>query len=327
MSVAAGAMVGLALDQCLGEPPTRWHPVAWFGEAMTIAERYTWADRRSNGVAHVALGAGAAVAAGLLLERVLGRTAATTVAVAIAVAGKMLDAEAARIAALIPDSSPDAQLPDGGVADANGEGLNPARIALRSLVGRTADDLSAADIARAVIESVAENTVDAVTAPLLWGVLLGTPGVLAHRAVNTLDAMVGHRNERYEKFGWASARLDDLANWPSARLTAALVLLPRRHGVATLCEASRQGRHHPSPNGGLVEAAFAHRLGVTLGGVNRYGDRTEDRGRLGHGPAPTAPDIGRAIRLRREVTVSTAGTLAVLAIVAAKLRRPRRPGR
>jgi adenosylcobinamide-phosphate synthase len=203
--------------------------------------------------------------------------------------------------------------------------LDGARLGLRSLVGRRPDDLDEGEISRAVIESVAENTVDAVTASAMWAVIGGAPAVFAHRAINTLDAMVGHHDDRYEHFGWASARLDDAAAWIPARLTTALVLAPmalRRGGSALVRTVRRQAAAHPSPNGGLIEAAYAHRLGITLGGANRYGDRIEDRGILGTGPAPGPADIARAVALRRRIGTSIA-TAGVAVGLIARIRRAR----
>ena len=164
------------------------------------------------------------------------------------------------------------------------------------------------------MESVAENTSDAVVGPLFWGAIAGVPGLLAYRAVNTLDAMVGHRSERYLHFGWAAARLDDLANLGPSRLTAALAVAlapvvdgrPRRRWRAW----RRDGHKHPSPNAGPVEAAFAGALGRTLGGRLSYAGRVEDRPLLGDGPAPSVGDIPRAARLSAAVSLA-AGAFAV----------------
>src|SRR3954452_4670412 len=150
-----------------------------------------------------------------------------------------------------------------------GGDLEAARAALPVLAGRDPRGLGQEELARATVESVAENTSDAAVAPLFWGAVAGVPGLLTYRAVNTLDAMVGHRSERYERFGWAAARLDDLANWVPARITAGLTALlapvvegsPRR--ALEVCW--RDGGKHPSPNAGPVEAAFAGALGRTLG--------------------------------------------------------------
>jgi adenosylcobinamide-phosphate synthase len=183
--------------------------------------------------------------------------------------------------------------------------LRAARQRLTHLVGRDTDQLGEAEISRAVIESVAENTSDAVVAPLLAGAVAGIPGLAAYRAANTLDAMVGHRSERYMKFGWASARLDDLLNWVPARVTATLgALLAPAVGGRTSEAFSvwrRDAAGHPSPNAGPVEAAFAGALGIQLGGLNRYGGVTEDRHTLGDGREPNKEDIEVAAHLARLV--------------------------
>ncbi len=167
------------------------------------------------------------------------------------------------------------------------------------------------------MESVAENTCDAVVAPLLWGAAAGVGGLLGYRAVNTLDAMVGHHTMRYERFGWAAARLDDVANLVPARLTAALAvaLAPavggsRRRALRTV---RRDGAAHPSPNAGRCEAAFAGALGVSLGGTNVYQGLAERRGTLGDGPPPGPADIDRAIRLSRLITAAAAVLAAAVA--------------
>ncbi|MDQ2729534.1 MAG: cobalamin biosynthesis protein, partial [Actinomycetota bacterium] len=191
-------------------------------------------------------------------------------------------------------------------------------------VGWDPTGLDEKELCRAVVESVAENTVDAVIAPALWGALAGASGALAYRAVNTLDARVGHHNDRYERFGWASARLDDGANLIPARVTAGLVILVRPHRAAAILSAVRyQAGAHPSPNAGVAEAAFAAALGVRLGGLNRYGDRVEIRPPLGSGPPAGTNDIDRAVRLSRHVSLAAAGGLALLGWSLG--RRGRRP--
>jgi adenosylcobinamide-phosphate synthase len=156
-----------------------------------------------------------------------------------------------------------------------------------------------------------------VVGALVWGGIAGVPGLLGFRAVNTLDAMVGHRSAKYRRYGWASARLDDVAGWPGARLTAVLATVaggdPRGAVHAWLTDA----RKHPSPNAGPVEASFAGALGVRLGGTLSYGGRVEHRPVLnGGGRAVAVPDIDRAVRLSRRVGwlalgVSVAGRLLV----------------
>ena len=199
--------------------------------------------------------------------------------------------------------------------------LAAARAQLPALVGREPSQLDEPEIARAVVESVAENTVDAVVAPALWAATAGAPGVFAYRAVNTLDAMVGHRSARYEHFGWASARLDDMAGLIPARVTAGLVVAVRPGAASRVARAVREDAPaHPSPNAGIAEAAFAAALGLRLGGTNRYGDRVERRPALGKGHTPRPGDIRAAVRLSRDVT----GALVALLVAPSVLRWLRR---
>jgi adenosylcobinamide-phosphate synthase len=165
---------------------------------------------------------------------------------------------------------------------------------------------------------VAENTVDAVVAPALWAAVAGAPGALVHRTVNTMDAMVGHRDERYSRYGWASARLDDAAAWVPARLTAALVLGCRpRAARRVVGVVRRDAPGHPSPNSGVAEAAFAAALGLRLGGESSYGGQVEVRATLGDGRPAGRDDIGRAVRLSRDVSVALACLLAVAGLAPA----------
>jgi adenosylcobinamide-phosphate synthase len=158
-----------------------------------------------------------------------------------------------------------------------------------------------------VVESVAENTVDAIIAPALWAALGGPVGTLVYRALNTLDAMVGHPSPRYYRFGWASARADDVAGWLPARLTVALVAVVRPWAARSVITAVvQQAPAHPSPNAGVAEAAFAGALGVRLGGINVYGARREERAPLGRRAPPRPGDIARAVRLSRDVTAAAA---------------------
>src|SRR5690606_29589191 len=178
-------------------------------------------------------------------------------------------------------------------------------------------------LTRATIESVAENTSDAVVAPLVWGGLAGPTGMAAHRAVNTLDAMVGHRTPRHRRSGWAPARPDDLANLVPARLTAALVVVAAallgEDPAGALRTWWRDGAAHPSPNAGRVEAATAGALRLTLGGTtNVYGHgHVDDRPPLGDGPPPQPADLARARRLATLVGTMAAGVAVGLRLAAA----------
>ena len=275
----AAAALGLLLDRALGEPPAPLHPVGWFGRAMTLAERADYRDSRAAGALHAGLGVLLGAGAGACL-----RSAALTTW--LAAAGRCLGESALTVAGALDRGD-----------------LEAARAALPALVGRDPTGLDENEIARAVVESVAENTVDALVAPAFWAAVCGAPGALGYRAVNTLDAMVGHRSTRYLAYGWASARLDDVANYVPARLTAALVAGVRPGRAAAVWRAVRsQAPAHPSPNAGVAEAAFAAALGVRLGGRNRYGDRVEYRPWLGQGRPAARADIRPAVRLSDDVS-------------------------
>ena len=299
-SAPVGIAGGLGIDALLGDP-RRGHPVAAFGSVAARTERVVHRDSRAVGTAYaLVLSGGAALVAGLVGRRVRNpyvRTALTAAATWSAVGGTTLRREALTMHALLAEGD-----------------LDGARERLPHLCGRDPAGLQQRDLARATVESVAENTSDAVVGPLLWGAIAGVPGLVGYRAVNTLDAMVGHRSPRYEQFGWASARLDDVVNLVPARLTAALavVLAPLVDGRATAARRvwARDGHKHPSPNAGPVEAAFAGALGRTLGGRLSYGGRVEERPLMGNGPSPTIEDIPRAVRLSTAVGL-TAGVLAV----------------
>lgn len=288
---AAGLLLGWLGDQVLGDP-RRGHPVAAFGALAQGLERSTYADTRTAGVLHIGLLVGGATGLGMLIERATPTRASRTLALAAAtwavLGARSLCTEGSAVAWHIRAGD-----------------LAAARGRVRSLVGRDPEHLDADDLARAVVESVAENTSDAVVAPLWWGAIAGIPGLLGYRAINTLDAMIGHHTPRLENFGWAAAKLDDAANWIPARLTALLtaVAAPLVAGSpATALDTARAcARVHPSPNAGWAEAAFAGALGVGLGGVNHYFGRTEDRGRLGTGRTPRLADVHRATTLSTAV--------------------------
>ena len=274
-----------------------------FGTVAGKLEAAMWRDDRGAGAAYAALLVAAPATLGVLSRRLpvpwlMAATAAGTWAV---LGSRSLTAEA------------------DAVADHLRQGdLPAARQQLTHLVGRRTDFLDEAEIARATVESIAENTSDAVVAPLFWGAIAGLPGLLAYRAVNTLDAMVGHHSPRHENFGWAAARADDVANFLPARLTAALtaVVAPAATGNwrEALAVARADGHRHPSPNAGMPEAAFAGALGIRLGGRNDYGSHVEQRPVLGDaGRAPDVDDIARAARLSRAITAAAAVTCAAVA--------------
>lgn len=312
MSRSAGIAAGFAADLAFGDP-RRGHPVAVFGGAAAALERVTYADTRAAGIAHTGVLLGLLTLLGVSAQRMSGRrgrfaTASVTgVATFVALGGTSLARVGAEMSALL----------DAG-------DLDGARWLLPSLCGRDPSVLDAAGLTRATVESIAENTSDAQVAPLWWASVAGVPGVLVYRGANTLDAMIGHRSPRYENFGWAAARLDDVLNYLPARVTGFLVALcaPVVGGspAAAVRAWRRDAARHPSPNAGVVEAAFAGALGVRLGGPTQYAHELEIRPTLGDGHTPQVADLGRAVRLSRAVQLAAA-MLAVLLSAACRSGR------
>ncbi|MGB9279491.1 MAG: cobalamin biosynthesis protein [Pseudonocardiaceae bacterium] len=301
---AVGLLLGVAADAAFGDPHHH-HPVAAFGRLAARAERACYAEHRLAGLVYTGALVGSAAALGALVERAgHGRAtvqvAGTALATWMVLGGASLAEEGAAMARAL----------DAG-------DLDTARARLPHLCGRDPANLDLVGMARASVESIAENTSDAVVAPLVWGAVAGVPGLLAYRAVNTLDAMVGYRSLRYRRFGWAAARLDDLANLLPSRAAAVLTTL-----CAPLVGGSaggawqvwrRDAAAHPSPNAGQVEAAFAGALEIRLGGRTVYPHGTEQRPVLGHGRTPDAGDLTRGIELSRVIGLAAAALCATLA--------------
>jgi adenosylcobinamide-phosphate synthase len=314
-----GLAIGVLADAVFADPQ-RGHPVAGFGRAAAALQARLYADDVRRGAVFTATAVGVPVVAGVLVQRAardrpLLLTAVTAVATWAVLGGTSLAREGAAMAAELERDEPDA-----------------ARYRLRNLCARRPDGLSPQELARATVESLAENSSDAVVAPLVWGALAGVPGLVGYRAANTLDAMVGYRSARYLRFGWASARLDDVANLLPARFTAALTVLaaPAVGGdrAAAWRVLRQDGARHPSPNAGHPEAAAAGALGLRLGGTNTYDGDLERRPELGEGRPPEITDVRRAVRLGRVVgglaaaaCVVASAAVAALAALATRGRR------
>jgi adenosylcobinamide-phosphate synthase len=308
---AIGLLVGLAADGIVGDP-RRGHPVAVFGRVAKLAERLCYRDHKMAGAVYTAALSGTVVAAGMGVERLVRRHPLAQIATTALVTWTVLGG-----ASLAEQGTAIGQELDSG-------DIAAARRRLPNLCGRDPDLLDQAGLSRAAVESVAENTSDAVVGPLVWGAIAGVPGLLGYRAVNTLDAMVGYRCDRYRRFGWASARLDDLVNLVPSRLAAVLTALcaPVVGGSASGAWRTwrRDASAHPSPNAGQVEAAFAGALEIRLGGRVRYRHGAEDRPVLGGGRNPDAGHVTRAVELSRLVGAA-AGAVAAAAAVFARRGR------
>ena len=316
---AAGLGLGLVADAVLGDP-RRGHPVAGFGRAAQALERQLYADRRGAGVLFTGACVGSCLAAGAVLERAcrnrpVARVLLTATATWAVVGATSLAREGSAMAGLVEAGQ-----------------VQAARDRLTHLCARDPAGLGLDELARASVESLAENASDAVVAPLLWGAVAGLPGLLGYRAANTLDAMVGYRSPRYLRFGWASARLDDVLNLVPARVTAALfaVAAPAVAGSPAAAARAdlRDGSRHPSPNAGYPEAAVAGALGVTLGGANVYGGHLERRPVLGEGGRPArVEDLRRVVRLGRVTTALAAVVSVGVCLAGVRLRGRVRPAR
>lgn len=307
-SRAAGIAAGYSADSIFGDP-RRGHPVAGFGGGAAALERLSYADSRVAGIAHTGLLLAALAAVGFLAERSRSlRGLATAAATFVVLGGSSLCRTGAQMAELLT------------VDDVVG-----ARRLLPSLCGRDPAVLDSAGLTRAALESVAENTSDAQVAPLLWGAAGGVPALLVYRGANTLDAMIGNRSPRYARFGWAAARLDDVLNFAAARVTGALTVVcaPVVGGspAGAVRAWRRDAARHPSPNAGVVEAAFAGALGVQLGGPTQYAHELEIRPTLGDGRPPDVSDLSRAVRLSRAVQAAAAVVAVALSAVGRNGRR------
>jgi adenosylcobinamide-phosphate synthase len=279
MSVALICCCAVLLDLWLGEP-RRHHPLAGFGRLANWLEARLNRRRRVLGVLALLL----AVLPPVLLAAVLARlphigVLAEVLLLYLAIGATSLAQHGRAVAAALA-----------------GGDLALARQRVGWMVSRDTAALDEEGVARAATESVLENGNDAVFGALFWFVLLGAPGAVLYRLVNTLDAMWGYRSARFESFGWAAARMDDLLNWMPARLTALSYALLGDGRRALRCWRE-QGHHTESPNAGVVMAAGAGALGLQLGGPAVYHGVLEARPVLGAGTAPAASDIVRAIRL------------------------------
>lgn len=289
------ALTAFALDHVFGEPSSRRHPLVAFGRYASAIERRRYKPDRTSGIVALALAVVPIVAVAWLLTRsdLFG-----------ALIAALLLYAAIGLRSLREHVEP--------VADALDAGdLETARSLVGRVVSRDTGALDASQVATAATETVLENGNDAVFGALFWFAVAGAPGAVAYRLVNTLDAMWGYRNERYEHFGWAAAKLDDLLNWIPARLTAFTYALFGHFERALACWRT-QAPAWDSPNAGPVMAAGAGALGVRLGGAAPYDGKWYERPVLGEGDPPRAQDVRRALALVRNGAVAWLAVLIVL---------------
>ena len=305
-------LVAMALEAALGW--SAWlfarigHPVTWLGRLISTLdtalnrERDSFASRRAKGVVATVLVVLAVALPALWVQEFLHGIWGVLIGGGLAwplVATRSLHQHVAAVARPLADGD-----------------LQESRRAVAMIVGRDPQGLDAAGVARAALESLAENASDAVVAPLFWGAVFGLPGIAAYKAINTLDSMVGHRSARFAAFGWGSARLDDLVNLIPARLTGLLFALTSARPKAALACMMQDARHHRSPNAGWPEAAMAGGLGIRLSGPRRYGDRMAQEPFVNAAcPDPRPEDLFAGLTLFRRAMLACAGLLVLVAVV------------
>src|ERR671916_2723991 len=308
MSPQRGRQVAAALllDAVLGEPPEAIHPTVLVGLVISALEKRALRlkDPRFRRLAGIMLALSVPSLVFISTRKILGgvpckpRWMIGTALISTTLSMRGLGEAAGNV--------------EIGLREGR---LERARSLVGHLVGRDTEDLSESEVCRAAVESVAENTSDGVVAPMLYGLLFGAPGALAYKAVNPLDSMVGYRKGPYKDLGWASARLDDLANLVPARATVVAAALSGRPATV-LRTARKYGPLTASPNAGWAEAAFAGALGVRLGGINTYGCVTREGPILGEGRSPAPRDVGRAVALMRRCCA----LLALMGFLVGKVR-------
>lgn len=269
--------LGMVIDRLVGDPATWPHPVRWIGKGITgFAKRWNQEPHAfRNGFLMTALVVSITFGTVFLLVK---SAYAFHWVLGIFVEGALIASGLAQKS--LKDAAEEVYKP---LVEEN---WTLAREKLSWIVGRDTDKLDESEITRAVVETVSENTSDGVTAPLFWAFLLGAPGLWLYKAANTCDSMVGYKNQEFEKFGFASARLDDFLNFIPSRITGGLILIVTENKRnltlrQRFTEWRRDAKKHPSPNSGWLEAATAIQLGIELGGLNTYKGIASERARMG----------------------------------------------
>ncbi len=309
------ALLALGIEATTGYPDALYravgHPVTWMGAALSRLETHLnhggALARRAKGALALLLILCVSVAPAIGLQALLGRSAAGFLLLAV-------------LAAALPAQRSLHDHVREVLAALESDGLGEGRRAVSMIVGRDVSVLDEAGVARAAIESLAENFSDGVVAPIFWIALAGLPGGVAYKAANTADSMIGHKNARYRNFGWAAARFDDLVNLPASRLAALWLTLAAATtspgaAAAAIAAVQRDARNHRSPNAGWPEAAMAGALGLKLAGPRVYaGERVEDV-YMGDGRREAgASDIRAALHLYVRACTAQAAALLLIAM-------------
>jgi adenosylcobinamide-phosphate synthase len=312
------ALLALLLEAAVGYPDLLWHaighPVTWIGRLIGALDRVMNRDgareaaRRAAGVVAILIIVVVTAGATLAVERALMLLPfgllATALLASMLIAQRSLHQHVARVAVALEK-----------------DGVPAGRAAVVHIVGRDPAALDAAGVARAAIESLAENFSDGIVAPVLWMVLGGLAGAAVYKAINTADSMLGHRTRRHEAFGYAAARLDDLVNFPAARISALLIVAAAAATGGASASASwravvRDAHRHRSPNAGYPEAAIAGALGLALAGPRVYGGVEVADAIMGEGRREaTAADIRAALALYRRADAMLIGLLGALTLI------------
>lgn len=313
MPTSAILLLALAIDALIGWPDALYrkigHPVTWLGKLISHMDkslnRMEWhpPTRRLMGLLTAAFIILICIVSGQIIQNAVGQGILGFL-ISVLLAWPLLASRS--LYSHVKDVAQPLELMD----------LRSAREAVSMIVGRDPKQLDTAGVGRAAIESLAENTSDGVVAPIFWGLIFGLPGILAYKAINTMDSMIGYKTPKHLDFGWAAARIDDLANWVPARLTGLIIAMMSGTPNAALQTIRRDAGKHRSPNAGWPESAMAAALGVRLSGPRSYHDKqTNDPWLYAEGRDVEGSDVTRALAVFKRSMFCLAGLLAIVALI------------
>jgi len=313
MTTSAILLLALAVDALIGWPDALYrkigHPVTWLGKLISHMDkslnRMEWhpPTRRLMGLLTAAFIILICIVSGQIIQNAVGQGILGFL-ISVLLAWPLLASRS--LYSHVKDVAQPLELMD----------LRSAREAVSMIVGRDPKQLDTAGVGRAAIESLAENTSDGVVAPIFWGLIFGLPGILAYKAINTMDSMIGYKTPKHLDFGWAAARIDDLANWVPARLTGLIIAMMSGTPNTALQTIRRDAGKHRSPNAGWPESAMAAALGVRLSGPRSYHDKqTNDPWLYAEGRDVEGSDVTRALAVFKRSMFCMAGLLAIIALI------------